>query len=531
MDQDASQASGSAARRILAAGRTCGRVEHAHRVAVLVDGAEYFERLVSSMERARRTITIVGWDVHSEAILRPASGSAPALGLASLLAALTSANPRLDVRILSWDATQLFTLDRELLPRLRFWWKAGPRVQLAFASDHPVGASHHQKLVVIDGKVAFLGGLDVTAARWDDRTHAPGNPRRRLADGEPYPPSHDAQIVFDGRAARAVHELARLRWRYALGEPLPDLAVEGDPWPEGLAPQWTDVRIGIARTLPDHPPYRPTREIERMYLEAIAAAEHSLYIENQFITAQSIGDALARTLQEPDGPEIVIVMPREERTRLEQATMGAQRQRIVRALRGADRFDRLRVVAPVHDGVAIIVHAKVIIVDDVFVSVGSANLTSRSMSLDTECNAALEAAPHDVEGRRAIAALRDSLLAEHLGVEPQRVAQEIARGGLRAALASLEGGARSLEELDSEAADAPRLELPPSLTDPTQGLDEALIEYALSKLPRGWVRARVVRRAVRLARARAHTLGLVGLGLLAVVAGLVCWQRRRASQR
>jgi phosphatidylserine/phosphatidylglycerophosphate/cardiolipin synthase-like enzyme len=94
------------------------------------------------------------------------------------------------------------------------------------------------------------------------------------------------------------------------------------------------------------------------------------------------------------------------------------------------------------------VHSKVVVVDDDLVFAGSSNLSNRSMVLDTECNLAIEARG-SARIRRSIAGIRERLLAEHLGVTPERIAGETARhGSLIAAIEAGRGAGRYLERLD-----------------------------------------------------------------------------------
>lgn len=130
--------------------------------------------------------------------------------------------------------------------------------------------------------------------------------------------------------------------------------------------------------------------------------------------------------------------------------MGALRSRLLLQLQEADRYGRLRVCYPYLEalgGKFINVHSKVMIVDDRLVRVGSANLSNRSMGLDTECDLAVEA-DRD-ETRLGVAAFRARLLAEHLGTTPQRVAETIASSGsLLSAVDRLSGGERGLRPLN-----------------------------------------------------------------------------------
>ena len=100
-------------------------------------------------------------------------------------------------------------------------------------------------------------------------------------------------------------------------------------------------------------------------------------------------------------------------------------------------------------------HAKVLIVDDCLLKIGSSNLNNRSMGLDTECDLAVEAVPGHATDR-AVAAeilgLRDALLGEHLGVPPDDIARTLARSfEKRGDLALLPAPAWASDESDIDA--------------------------------------------------------------------------------
>src|SRR4030095_2742682 len=137
------------------------------------------------------------------------------------------------------------------------------------------------------------------------------------------------------------------------------------------------------------------REVEPLYVDTIAAARNSIYIENQYFTADKVGDALAARLSEPDGPEVVVVLRELSHGWLEEMTMQTLRTKLIERLRAADVHDRFRVYYPFIDGLksgtCTAVHSKLITVDDDIVPIGSANLANRSMGLDTECDLTIEA--------------------------------------------------------------------------------------------------------------------------------------------
>lgn len=433
-------------------GRNCWRTAAASRVAVLIDAAAYYDAVAAAIARAQRSVLILSWDVDSRTTL---GGGCSSHRLGDVLHAALQRKPRLDVHVLNWDFALIYVLERELFAAYRPDWSAHPRLHFRTDGTHPLGACHHQKVVVVDDAVAFSGGLDICSRRWDTPSHAPDDARRVDLAGAPYPPFHDVQIAVDGDAARALGDLARERWRQATGETLAPPAVRGDPWPSSVTPDFTDVEVAIARTIPASEGTPAVREVESLFTDAIRDARRWIYAENQYLTWPGLADALLARLSEADGPEVVLVVPKEGCGWLEEQTMSMRRARVVERLRAGDRHGRLRIVAPVITGdpngespgdVAVNVHSKVMIADDTFLRVGSANLSSRSMAVDTECDVAL--AGSDDETRAGIAAVRDRLLADHLGVTASEVASAFAAtGSLIETIARLHGGAHTLQPL------------------------------------------------------------------------------------
>lgn len=421
------QARTTRVQRILRPGETCWRIERAHRFGVIIDACDYFAAAKAAMREARRVIYLIGWDFDMRIRLEP-DGDDDDLPdqLGPFIRALIRRRPRLRAYVLKWDYAMLWTLGREIIPMLMMdWWRHG-RIHFRLDSAHPIGAAHHQKIIVIDDTLAFCGGIDMTSDRWDTRAHRPGDPFRFRPDGSPSGPWHDTTAIIDGDAARALAELARDRWRRATSEKLPALQSRGDLWPDSIEPLLHDVDVAIARTAPAYAGRRQIDEIERLCLAAIAAARETIYLESQYFASLRVRDALAERLGEREGPEVVVVNPLEAEGWLEEEVMGAARTVALQHIRAADRYDRFRIYYPVNEaGEPIYVHAKVLVIDDRLLRVGSSNINNRSMGFDTECDLAIEAVPeaaNEEQVRAAITAVRDSLLAEHLGVEPAALA-------------------------------------------------------------------------------------------------------------
>ncbi|MBC8037447.1 MAG: phospholipase [Rhizobiales bacterium] len=410
---------------IIKSGQTCWRQELAQRFALIVDAADYFSALKAAMIRAEKTVFLIGWDFDLRIHLDPRNRDDEWPDkLGNFINALVERKPALEIRLLQWDLGMLKTLARGSTPLFILGWMAHQRVHVRLDHAHPLGASHHQKIVVIDDAIAFCGGIDTTIGRWDTSAHRGKDRRRDSPWGYAQGPWHDATTAVDGAAAQALGILARERWRMATGETLAPHEPAEDAWPAKLRPNLKDVMVGIARTQPSHQKQKAAHEIEALYLAAIGAARRSIYIESQYCASRKIGDALAHRLKERGGPEIVIINPKTAEGWLEEEVMDTARVRVVGMLRDSDREDRFHIYYPVAaDGTPIYVHAKIMIVDGRFLKIGSSNLNNRSMGLDTECDLAVEfAGKGNRTARHAIAAIVDGLLAEHLDVEPPDIA-------------------------------------------------------------------------------------------------------------
>ncbi|MEX2124174.1 MAG: VTT domain-containing protein [Woeseia sp.] len=417
-----------AADGVLEEGRSVWRIAHADRVAVLIDAADYFAALRSVMAAARKSIVVLGWDIDSRTPLVGRSGKAedgaPAAFM-PFLEALVAKRPQLDVRLLLWDYTLLYALDREPLPSINLKWRTPPQVSVCLDNCLPLGACHHQKLVVIDGTLAFCGGLDLTIRRWDTAEHRPEHPARVDPDDKPYPPFHDIQILVDGDAAKRLAEISMQRWKEATGE---EAAVAGNAlaWPEDVVPDCEDVDVGIARTLPETGDRAGVGEVVELYRASIRAARRYIYIENQYLTSDEIAEALVGRMQEVPELELLVITPNAPEGWLEKRTMGAGQQRVMQKLSRESFNGRVRFLYPwVGSGkaVAVMVHAKLMIIDDSLLRVGSSNLNNRSMGVDTECDL-MVLASSDAH-RQGIRGVLHRLLGEHLGVDAEAIAERL----------------------------------------------------------------------------------------------------------
>jgi len=408
---------------------TTWRTARADELAVIVDAADFFLAAKQAMLNAKRSVLIIGWDFDARIELEPEGKTLEGPNqIGSFLNWLAKSREDLEVRILKWDAGVMESLSRGETPFYILQWMTHGRVQMKLDHAHPPLAAHHMKILAVDDTVAFCGGIDMTLGRWDTCAHEEGRKGRRSPWGNQLGPWHDATTCVSGPAARMIGDLARQRWQRACGEELPQVEDGAATWPECLTPDFDDVTIGIARTIPAYEDSPQISEIEKLKLDIIRRAKKSLYIESQYFASITIALAIAERLREDDPPEIVVVNPDTAEGWLEAKVMDSARIQMMRRVLDADRHERFRILYPVNEAeTPIYVHAKIMIADDEILKIGSANLNNRSMGYDTECDLVLEGT--DETARETIARIRNSLLAEHLGTSRAELEASLERSG------------------------------------------------------------------------------------------------------
>ena len=358
---------------------------------VLIDGAEALPRMVADLQRAESHVHIAGWYFSPDFALT--RDGEPVI-LRNLLAELAE---RVEVRVLVWAGAPLplFRPSRAMVRRMRERLCAGTRIRCALdAKERPMHC-HHEKTIVVDDRVAFVGGIDLTSEA-GDRFDTTGHPARGQVGW------HDATARVAGPAVADVAEHFRMRWQEVSGE---ELASAGTAEPVG------NVELQIVRTVPEHvytaKPRGDFRLLES-YVRALRSARHLIYLENQFLWSVEIASILVDKLLRPptDDFRLLIVLPAKpnsggDDTRgmlAELADADADQGRLL----ACTLFARSgRLADPVY------VHAKIGIVDDRWLTLGSANLNEHSLFNDTEMNVVT----HDTALARQI---RLRLWAEHL---------------------------------------------------------------------------------------------------------------------
>jgi phosphatidylserine/phosphatidylglycerophosphate/cardiolipin synthase-like enzyme len=410
---------------ILVPGDTCAVALAAPRSGLLIDGRDFYRALYHALGRAQRSVLMAGWQFDASVQLLRGGDAGAADGpcdLVGCLRELCERRPELEVHVLAWDASAVFTFERMPFQKLIFRRRGHPRIHYHTDNCHPAGASHHQKLITVDRSIAFVGGMDVCESRWDDREHCAVQPLR-LSRRRCYAPYHDVQAFVTGDAVDVLRSWFAERWQASTHRPfqLPDAPRESIDVESSR--DVSAAAIGLARTWPemDDCPIPPRRELKALHLRAIALAERLVYLESQYFSCDELERALVQRMEDSAAPaplEIVIVLPEKSAGMKERLSIGVYQAKILANLVATARRTGHHVgvyysAAGGPDGdVPVFVHSKVLSIDDRFLLVSSANATNRSMSFDSELGLAWESPTESLSIRSA----RIELLGEHAGL-------------------------------------------------------------------------------------------------------------------
>src|SRR5690606_3677972 len=278
---------------ILREKKNCWKIASAKRGGFLVDCAAYFRNLYEAMLQAEESIFILGWDIDTRIKLIPHSPDPHIPNeFGAFLNYLIQQKKNLKIYILMSDYYSILAFERELFDKIKLGWMGSKRIQFHLDSEFPLGASHHQKIVVIDDQVAFCGGIDISSERWDTPSHRKRNKLRKNHVGMEYEPQHDLQMMVEGKAAYWLGKLARTRWTRATGKDIPFNAFqEKNHRFEKLEWNFGPSQVGISRTEPSYKNHREVREVEHLFLDLIKTTRHHLYLENQYFTSKVIFQA------------------------------------------------------------------------------------------------------------------------------------------------------------------------------------------------------------------------------------------------
>jgi phosphatidylserine/phosphatidylglycerophosphate/cardiolipin synthase-like enzyme len=344
------------------------------RVEPFVDGSEALPRIADAIRSARSHVHLAGW--HFDHSFRLEEDGP------TLRELLAEAAERVDVRVLAWAGAPLplFHPDRGEVREACKKLAGGTRISMALDARERPFHCHHEKLVVVDDETAFVGGIDLTALA-GDRLDSSRHPRR---EGLGW---HDTAVRLEGPIVADVAEHFRVRWHTIAGERLPPPVATAGP-ADGAG-----VEAQLVRTVPERL-YEPWREGEwsilESYLRALRSAERLVYLESQFLWSPEVTFVLADKLRSPpsDDFRVIALLPARPNN-------GADDSRgQVGILIDADkasgdetkRFLACTLFQPGPGGNPVYVHSKAAVVDDTWLTVGSANLNEHSLFNDTEVN-------------------------------------------------------------------------------------------------------------------------------------------------
>jgi phosphatidylserine/phosphatidylglycerophosphate/cardiolipin synthase-like enzyme len=341
-------------------------------VEVLVDGERACGAIAKALMGAHSQVHIAGWHLTPGFELTRDGDTSTVRDILAHLA------ERVDVRVLLWAGPPVpaFQPTRKMVRAVREQLTAGTRIECVLDSRERSMHCHHEKLVIVDDMVAFVGGVDLTSLsgdRWDSTEH---HPRGRLG-------WHDVATELRGPIVADVANHFRQRWQEAAGHALPEPVVSA---PAG------HVTAQLLRTVPERTyAFSPRGEfgILEAYERALRSAQHLIYLENQFLWSTEIAQILVDKLRTPPTEEfrILLLLPAKPDNGAD--TTRGQLGCLLEADHGAGRL--LAVTIHSHNPgstEALYVHAKVAIVDDRWLTVGSANLNEHSLFNDTEINIA-----------------------------------------------------------------------------------------------------------------------------------------------
>jgi phosphatidylserine/phosphatidylglycerophosphate/cardiolipin synthase-like enzyme len=341
-----------------------------NRVQVLVDGQDALGAMAEAIAGARSHVHIAGWFASPD--FRPTREP----GAPTFAQLLASVAERVPVRVLLWAGppAPVFKPTRRMTRAARDGFVHGSKVRCVLDRRERTMHCHHEKIVVVDDEVAFVGGIDFTDLAGDRLDTSAHSPDRVLG-------WHDVATRLHGPIVADVASHFAQRWSEVAGETLPEPVVR---------PPAGSTCVQLVRTIPERTykfAERGEFSILQAYMRALRSAQSLVYLENQFLWSSEVVDVLVDKLLRPpqDGFRLLVVLPTRPNDGAD--TTRGQLGRLIDADDGNGRLLAVTVNSHSADKTApLYVHAKVGIVDDTWLTVGSANLNEHSLFNDTEVN-------------------------------------------------------------------------------------------------------------------------------------------------
>ncbi|MGK5083945.1 phospholipase D-like domain-containing protein [Bdellovibrionota bacterium FG-1] len=365
------------------------------------EAGPYFDRLSTLLEDATDYAILVGWQIDSRLTIAIPGKSGQTETLKEKIIRLCEMKPHFQFYILMWDHAYFYVLEREHWQG-RIWEDIHPRVHFIFDNRHPFGGSHHEKICLIDGKVALCGGVDLCDDRWDSPDHLYQDPRRSLDHkAEKYGPYHDLSVQVTGPVCADLQSHVATRWQALSNIPFPQ-----PPITPPFAKESQNT-VYVSRTQSNIDPYGThpilVREIEFLFRDLIRSAQYRVILEGQYFWSKGICDLLCAKIQAMRSKpfELYLILSDLAKVKTLTCLMDPYQRRLLDRLQTAARNTSVRLIIG-HPQVLspdpvtqpprpIYIHSKLIIIDDRFLSIGSANFASRALRIDTEIHLTLEA--------------------------------------------------------------------------------------------------------------------------------------------
>jgi len=426
---------------LLGCGRRARRLPRAgNDLTVHIDGSKAITRITQAICEAKHHVHIASWWL-TPSMAVAVNGDAEPLAVRELLARCADKVP---VRVLQWAGIPLpgTPMSRAVVNRFMHELADGTAIRWRVDGHERPMHCHHEKLVIVDDEVAFVGGIDLTTFKGDRRDSSNHPDRGTLG-------WHDVAVEVRGPLVADVARHFAMRWT-EVGErdsrAMPDEPLQTGPFHRAVPVNQhttsghmtgTGVTAQLVRTLPENV-YRSVPNgdfrILESYLRALRSARQFVYLENQFLWSPEIVEELSRLLRHPPTTNfrMLVVLPSKAQGG-EDDTRG-QLGVLLEADNGNGRLlavglhARQTGAASERPPCAVYVHAKVGIVDDRWLTIGSANLNDHSLFNDGEINVVT----HDEE---LVRDTRLRLWAEHLEtpinelrtIEPWRVIDQQSR--------------------------------------------------------------------------------------------------------
>ncbi len=393
----------------LLSARAFNRIAAANSWEEIWEAGPYYDRVSELLEDATEYAIFVGWQIDSRLCLkRPlrkgqSFQALPKETLREKVIRLCQEKPGFRVYFLIWDHAYFYVLEREIWQG-RIWEDIHPRVHFIFDNKHPIGGSHHEKICLFDGKTALCGGIDLCDERWDSPQHLYMDPRRSLNwSGEHHGPYHDLAVQVTGPICAGIHDHIAARWRALSSISFPDSYSF-----KVLSSDSIGHSVYLSRTIAqvEHPLRGSSmvREVEFLFRDLIQAAENRIILEGQYYWSQIVNDLLISKIHQMKGKdfEIILVLADLQPIRSWTRYMMAYELELLNKLQIAANYSGIKLImgfpyarAPLAEislpPRPIYIHSKIIVIDDKFLGIGSANFASRALRIDTEIHLTFEA--------------------------------------------------------------------------------------------------------------------------------------------